>query len=161
MLPNAFLSAPEFALKSKYEQILKDVKQSLGVESSQVLWTYPTPPYTLITGSLTLSGEGEKRWLPNLSVHIELAEVRIMYTFWLSTILKARLNHNGASHVRGFKSYLTFGEYTGATVREVMAVAPTYLEWAIDEVEHFELDEEATAALKKVLGVEDDLEGLF
>lgn len=161
MLPNTFLSAPEYAFKLKYEQILKDVAQSLGVQLPQVLWSFSAPGNTFLSGFLSLPGEAERRWLPKLSIHLELSEVQIMYTFWLSTILRARLDWSGTTYVRGLKSRLTFGEHVGLTVKVVLQEAPTYIEWAIDEVEHFELDEEATAALKKALGVEDDLEGLF
>lgn len=84
-----------------------------------------------------------------------------MYTFWLSTILRERLDRSGATCVRGLKSRLTFGEHVGLTVKEVLQEAPTYIEWALDEVEYFELDEEAAAALEKTLGLENDLKGLF
>lgn len=161
MRPDAFLSAPEFAYKAKYERVLKEVIKQMGMGTSQVSWTFTKPNHMVIAGVLTLSDEDEVRYLPDLSVYLDLSEVRIMYTFWLSTILRERLNRNGASHVRGLKSRLTFGEHMGATVKEVIGVAPTYLEWAQDEVENFELDSVAAAALEEALGQTDELEGLF
>lgn len=161
MRPDTFLTAPEFAYKAKYEAVLKEVLEQMSVVGSQVSWTFTQSSHTVITGVLTLSGEDGVRYLPDLSVYLELSEVRVMYTFWLSTILRARLNHNGASHVRELESRLTFGEHTGVTIREVIEIGPTYLEWAQDEVENFELGPEAADALEKVLGQTDDLEGLF
>lgn len=155
------LTAPEFAYKAKYEAVLKGVLGQMGVKGSQASWTFTHPNHTFIAGVLTLSGEDGVRHLPDLSVYLDLAEVRIMYTFWLSTILRGRLNRNGASHVRGLKSRLTFGEHTGATIKEVIEFAPTYLEWAQDEIENFELGPEAADSLKEALGQTDNLEGLF
>lgn len=43
---------------------------------------------------------------------------------------------------------LTFGKHKGATIEEVIDDDPSYLEWAIDEIEWFELDEAATKSLK-------------
>lgn len=147
MLPNTFLSAPEFAFKSKYEQTLTEVAKALGVKLPEVSWS--SDDTFGLSGSLLLLGEAERRWLPKLSIHLELSEVRIMYTFWLSAILKERLDRSGSTCVRGLKSILTFGEYVGLTVEEVIRESPTYIEWAIDEVERFELDEEAAVALEK------------
>lgn len=161
MRPDAFLSAPEFAYKARYEAMLKEVLEQMGVDGSQVLWTFTQSNHTVIAGVLTLSGKAGIQYLPSLSVYLDLAEVRIMYTFWLSTILRARLNYNGASHIRGLESRLTFGEHMGATIKEVIEVAPRYLEWAQDDVENFELDSEASDALEDALGQTDDLEGLF
>ncbi len=56
---------------------------------------------------------------------------------------------------------LNFGNYTGATISEVIADDPSYLEWARDEIDGFELDEEAQASLDKCLGFNDPLENLF
>lgn len=161
MRQTGFLAAPEFALKARYEAVLEEVMKHLGVKASRVLWTYPRSDHTLITGSLTLSGEDKKRQLPDLSVYLELVEVQVMYVFWLSTVLRARLTRYGASHMCGLKSRLTFGAYTGVTVKEVIEIAPSYLEWAQDEVADFKLDSAATAALEEALGQTDDLEGLF
>jgi len=148
MRPYSFLTAPEFAHKAEYEVVLKEVLGQMGVEGSPASWVFTQPSHTIIAGVLTLSGEDGVRYLPALSVYLDLAEVRIMYTFWLSTILRAKLNHDGAPHVRGLESRLTFGEYIGATIKEVIEAAPTYLEWAQDEIENFELDDEATDALE-------------
>lgn len=49
----------------------------------------------------------------------------------------------------GLKSKLTFGKYKGDTVEEVLNNKPSYLEWAIDTIEWFELDEEAQGELEK------------
>lgn len=158
---NKTLIAPEFAYHSKYEEVLWSVLKEMGASSSQIKWQYSKPSDNLLTGSLTLVGESEARWLPKLSIHLGLLEVRIMYIFWLSTILRERLNWSGATFVRGLKSRLTFGDHVGQTVEEVLQEAPTYIEWAVDEVERFELDDEASAALEEALGLSDDLEGLF
>jgi hypothetical protein len=56
---------------------------------------------------------------------------------------------------------MTFGAYTGVTVKEIIEIAPSYLEWAQDEIEDFKLDSAAAAALEEALGQTDDLEGLF
>lgn len=159
MIPSASLTAPEFAYKSKYEETLWSVLQQMGISSSQIKWQFSND--TLLGGSLTLVGESKAQRLPKLSIHLELSEVRIVYTFWLSTILRAKLDWSGATFVRGLKSRLTFGEYMGQTVEQVLQEAPTYIEWAVDEVENFELDDEAAAALEEALGFVDDLEGLF
>lgn len=91
MKQNAFLIAPEFAYHSKYEQTLTEVAQSLGVKLPEVSWSFSTNN-TILSGSLLMPGEVERRWLPKLSIHLELSEVRIMYTFWLSTILREKLD---------------------------------------------------------------------
>lgn len=38
---------------------------------------------------------------------------------------------------------LDFGKYAGKELREVIADDPAYIEWALDEVGHFDLDDEA------------------
>ncbi len=80
--------------------------------------------------------------------------------------LRDSLDHYGATKVRGLQSVLTFGTYAGDTVVEVIKDAPDYIEWCIDNVEGFELDEEATDALNQAVNSEgqeahDDLEGIF
>ncbi len=40
---------------------------------------------------------------------------------------------------------MTFGKYRGDTVQEVIDNTPAYIEWALDEVKGFELDDEAIA----------------
>ncbi len=65
------------------------------------------------------------------------------------------------SDVRGLKSIFTFGIHKGETVAEVIEDDPSYIEWCLDDVDGFELDSEASAALEKALGLEDDLEGIF
>jgi hypothetical protein len=149
MKQKTFLSAPEFAYHSKYEQTLTEVAKALEVKLPEVSWSFSKPDNTILEGSLLLPGEAGRRWLPKLSIHLELSEVRIMYTFWLSAILKERLDRSGATCIRGLKSILTFGAHVGLTVEEVLQEAPTYIEWAIDEIERFELDKEAAEALEK------------
>jgi hypothetical protein len=50
---------------------------------------------------------------------------------------------------------LTFGKYKGYTIEDVLEDDPNYLEWAIDEIEWFELDEIATKELNNNLGYND------
>jgi len=56
---------------------------------------------------------------------------------------------------------LTFGKHKGCTIEEIIEDDPGYLEWAIDEIEWFELDEVAARKLEKNLredyGYLDDL----
>lgn len=38
---------------------------------------------------------------------------------------------------------MIFGKYKGETLEEVILFDPTYIEWALDEVNDFELDDNA------------------
>ena len=52
-------------------------------------------------------------------------------------------------------SLLSFGKHKGETIKTVIANDPTYLDWAIGEIQGFELDGDAEEALDKAL---DELE---
>lgn len=56
---------------------------------------------------------------------------------------------------------ITFGKHRGLTIKEIIEDDPTYLEWALDEIDGFELDAAATAALELVLHQNDPLESIF
>jgi hypothetical protein len=49
------------------------------------------------------------------------------------------------------KDELPFGQYKEDTIEEVIEKDPDYIIWAINNVEDFELDEEATRALREVM----------
>jgi len=53
-------------------------------------------------------------------------------------------------------SILTFGKYKGETVRSAIQDDPGYISWACDEIEWFELDNDAFDYLQKYLADEDD-----
>ncbi len=38
---------------------------------------------------------------------------------------------------------MIFGKYKGETLEEVILFDPTYIEWALDEINDFELDDNA------------------
>ena len=38
---------------------------------------------------------------------------------------------------------ITFGKHKGETLEEVILSNPTYIEWALDEIDSFEIDDEA------------------
>ena len=42
-----------------------------------------------------------------------------------------------------WKSEFTFGKYRGLTVEEVASFNPSYLAWAVHNLDHFDLDKEA------------------
>ncbi len=46
-------------------------------------------------------------------------------------------------------SRLGFGKYSGRTVRKVIDVDPDYIEWALNEVDDFDLDDNAMRYLGK------------
>ena len=46
---------------------------------------------------------------------------------------------------------LTFGKYKGDVIQDVIKDDPDYLAWACDEIEWFDLDEEAVEALEIAL----------
>ncbi len=46
---------------------------------------------------------------------------------------------------------ITFGKYRGDTIKEIIDNAPTYIEWALDEVDWFELDDEAMAEYERAI----------
>jgi hypothetical protein len=47
---------------------------------------------------------------------------------------------------------IDFGKHRGLTIKEIIEDDPTYLEWALDEVGGFELDDVALEALERALG---------
>jgi hypothetical protein len=53
-------------------------------------------------------------------------------------------------------SKLTFGKYKGTALKKVIEDAPDYIAWAEDEIEWFELDEEAENYLMGMLNYDDD-----
>lgn len=53
---------------------------------------------------------------------------------------------------------LTFGKHKGSTIEEVLEDDPNYIEWAIDEIEWFELDQNATNKFNDVQGYNDLLD---
>lgn len=48
-------------------------------------------------------------------------------------------------------SILTFGKYKGETVKSIIKDDPDYIAWACDEIEWFELDNEASLLLENYL----------
>lgn len=56
---------------------------------------------------------------------------------------------------------ITFGKHKGLTIKEIIEDDPSYLEWALDEVDGFELDDAAIAALELALHQNDPLENIF
>ncbi len=61
----------------------------------------------------------------------------------------------------GLSSKITIGKHAGLTIEEIIQDDPSYLEWALDEIERFELNDEALAMLDRVLGQDNPIEGLF
>lgn len=61
----------------------------------------------------------------------------------------------------GIHDILGFGGYSKATIGEIIDDDPTYLEWALDEVDGFELTDPAAKLLAKALGQNDPLENVF
>ncbi len=51
---------------------------------------------------------------------------------------------------------MTFGKYRGDTVQEVIDNAPSYIEWALDEVNGFELDDEAMVEYEQAIQKHDN-----
>ena len=49
------------------------------------------------------------------------------------------------------KSYLNFGKHKGRRVEEVLGVNPDYLQWCLDNIEWFSLDNEANQELLDTL----------
>jgi hypothetical protein len=56
---------------------------------------------------------------------------------------------------------LTFGKYKGYTIEEILEDDPSYLEWAIDEIEWFELDYIAAQKLNDNLGYNDYMQDVI
>ncbi len=60
-----------------------------------------------------------------------------------SSILKSELQAKRTN--LSLTDKITFGKYRGDTVQEVIDNTPSYIEWALDEIDWFELDDEAMA----------------
>ncbi len=50
------------------------------------------------------------------------------------------------------ETFLNFGRYKGYTIKEAIDDNPDYLAWAVDEIEWFKLDQEATTELETASG---------
>lgn len=46
---------------------------------------------------------------------------------------------------------MNFGKYRNRTIQEVIEDDPTYIEWALDNVDWFELDDEAMDVYEKAI----------
>ena len=150
--------AANIAIRTKYQETLNSVARSMGVTLTRLKWMLTESDH--LTGKVSVNHNGQKdySWLPELSLHLKLPEVVIMYSHWLSNLLRDRLNEFGASHVRGLDSRFTFGTHKGRTVQEVINDDSDYIEWALDNVDRFELDSAASDALDESLGHDDPLE---
>lgn len=158
MLTN--MNVEEFIVKSGYQEELVKACVLLDVVLESLVWGFTMGQ--MVTGVAVIeSHKGCSYELPVLSQHLSKREVRIMFAHWLSNILRNDLNIHGASRIRGLFSKMTFGTHTGDSIQEIIRDDPTYIEWALDDVDGFELDSEASDALEKTLGLEDDLEGIF
>ncbi len=62
--------------------------------------------------------------------------------------------------IYSLKAPLNFGKYKGDTVQEIINNDPDYLAWAIDEIEGFELDEEAELKMEYSLNYDDRMLGM-
>lgn len=49
----------------------------------------------------------------------------------------------------GLNEVFTFGKYRGKSISEVLEANPKYLEWAIENVSNFTLDEKALDLLRQ------------
>lgn len=58
-------------------------------------------------------------------------------------------------------SVLRFGKHRGETIKEIISDDVTYIEWALDEVDGFELDEAAMDLYEKQLEVHYSNEGYW
>lgn len=150
----------QFIAKSGYQEELVKACVLLDVVLESLVWGIVDGGK--VSGVAVIESEKECSYeLPVLSQYLTRPEARIMYTHWLSGILRENLDHFGAPHVRGLKSKFTFGTHKGETVAEVIKSDPGYIEWCLDGVEGFEMDVDASTALENFLGLEDDLEGVF
>lgn len=61
----------------------------------------------------------------------------------------------------GINDKLGFGSYKHSTIGGIIDDDPTYLEWALDEVDNFELSDRAHELLTEALGQSDPLETLI
>jgi hypothetical protein len=64
-------------------------------------------------------------------------------------------NHLEAKPV-GLNIILSFGKYEGQTIKDVIRVDPDYILWCIDNIEWFELDEEAEEELEWAYADDDE-----
>ncbi len=55
---------------------------------------------------------------------------------------------------------IKFGKYKGYSIEDILADDPSYLEWAIDEIDWFELDDIATQELNNELGYNNPLDNI-
>ncbi len=60
-----------------------------------------------------------------------------------SSILKSELQSKRTN--LSLTDKMTFGMRKGETIQEIIDNAPSYIEWALDEIDWFELDDEAMA----------------
>lgn len=57
--------------------------------------------------------------------------------------------------IYNLKSNMNFGKYSGLTIKEILSRDPSYLIWAFENIEWFELDKEVLdEAVEKSLEVE-------
>lgn len=69
--------------------------------------------------------------------------------------------NNAKKPTYGLETKIALGKHRGATIREIIEDDPSYLEWALDEIDWFELDDAAQALLERALEREDPLENIF
>ena len=53
---------------------------------------------------------------------------------------------------------LNFGKYKNLTIYEVLDLDPDYLEWALDTIDWFEVDEEVEKVLQSYDNLPDDMD---
>ena len=63
----------------------------------------------------------------------------------------------------GLHDVIRFGKYKhdGLTIKEVIERDPEYIDWAVEEIAWFDLDDEAYQLLEEYLGCEDDFDVSF
>lgn len=60
----------------------------------------------------------------------------------------------------GINDRIGFGGYSQSTIGEIIDDDPTYLEWALDEVNGFQLSDRARELLTEALGQNDPLDAI-
>ena len=61
----------------------------------------------------------------------------------------------------GLADVFPFGDHRHETIEDVIRDRPSYIEWALDEIKGFVLDDAAQTALDDILERSDPLEDLF
>lgn len=61
------------------------------------------------------------------------------------------INFNVQPSPLALSDKINFGKHKGQTIQELIDEHPTYLEWAVDEIERFALDDNANQALSLAL----------